>query len=102
MRYRGIREHRHAAYLAILGELEIEQEIAENRHGWSHTDEQYVLIENGLFEPIWVTCHHTPADAAAYHLGQEYLEDWNVHSLIDLDTGQRFDATHSLTWEPAL
>ncbi|MFP5319487.1 MAG: hypothetical protein ACLGI2_14495 [Acidimicrobiia bacterium] len=45
----------------------------------------------------WMSAHDSPDDAAAYHDSQEYAEDWLIVTLVDLDTGDTFEAeTHTL------
>lgn len=36
--------------------------------------------------------HDSPEQAAAYHDNQEYAEDWAIVALVDLDTGDAFEA----------
>ena len=40
----------------------------------------------------WLSGHASPDDAARYHDGQEYAEDWLILTLVDLDTGDRYSA----------
>lgn len=53
-------------------------------------DGRWLLIERNVSHgtpPYWLTTHDTPEAAADYHDGQEYVEDWTLVKLVDLDTG---------------
>lgn len=54
--------------------------VAGAHHRW-------MLVERNLkSQPAYyVTLHATPDDAAAYHDGQEYADDWVIERLTDLD-----------------
>lgn len=59
---------------------------------WMHgvTIGQFLLIERSpQYGKIWYTLHASPEDAAGYHDGQEYPEDWGTLELVDLDAPQR-------------
>lgn len=63
---------------------------------------RYALIEvnvAGSTPPYWITTHDTPSDAAAYSIYQEYASDWGIVSLIDLQTGDRVQATAAIVVE---
>lgn len=66
--------------------------------------EQYLLVEKNVSygdPPYYTSTHDTPGDAAAYHVDQEYAEDWEPEVLIDLDdTTRRFDPITTIGWEP--
>lgn len=47
----------------------------------------------------WLSGHENRGRAASYILGEEYAEDWETIGLYDLDTGWRYDAKVSITWE---
>lgn len=62
----------------------------------------FLLAENnvrGCNPPHWYSTHDTPAEAGAYHVTQEYREDWDVIGLWNLDTGERFDPVLGMTFE---
>jgi len=59
---------------------------------------RYLLIERGKYGDDWCTLWHTPKDAADYHDGQEYIEDWGDYRLYDLDTGDEFYPEVTTTW----
>lgn len=55
---------------------------------------RWLLVEanaRGGSPSVYYTLHHSPDDAADYHLNQEYPDDWTVEALINLETGTRFD-----------
>lgn len=57
---------------------------------------RYLLIERnvGGDKPAhWFSIHYSPEDAAEYHDGQEYAEDWEIEVLVDLETGEELEAT---------
>ena len=60
---------------------------------------RFLLVERNLKDspPFWVTTHDTPEEASAYHHGQEYAHDWQVETLVDLDTGRHWVATETVT-----
>jgi hypothetical protein len=61
----------------------------------------WVLIEENVAGGFWLTAHARQEDAAEYHLGQEYSEDWEVVELVDLTTGATYQPVRTITWEPA-
>lgn len=61
--------------------------------------EQFLLIEESRFDgEVCVTTWNTPAEAADYHDGQEYPEDWPIKKLIDLDTGNELRPVTVTEW----
>lgn len=59
---------------------------------WMHGVEvpRYLLCErSSRFGRAWFTLHESPEDAAEYHDGQEYPEDWGELELVDLDEPMR-------------
>jgi len=65
---------------------------------------RYLLLErstdgNGHFASV----HHSPDAAAEYIDGQEYPDDWELVTLVDLDTGAAVDGSQGqvTTFQPA-
>ena len=64
---------------------------------------RFLLVEKGIYGDEWVTLHSSPAEAAEYHLHQEYAEEWEVARLVDLDGGGpelRARVVQQIEWEP--
>lgn len=60
---------------------------------------RFLLMEHApKYGRVWHTLHKTPEDAANYHDGQEYVEDWGVYKLFDLDNGDEFVPEIKTTW----
>jgi hypothetical protein len=59
---------------------------------------RWALVERSKYGQTWVTLHATPQDAADYHDGQEYVEDWGDYELFDLDTGDSYYPEIATTW----
>ena len=58
---------------------------------------RYLLVERSRYDGShWLSSHASMANAADYHDGQEYPEDWNIVGLYDLETGRKLDA-HQVT-----
>lgn len=57
-------------------------------------DDRYALVERNTRDSgeYWITTFPVIQDAAEYHDGQEYPEDWIIEVLIDLATDERYDA----------
>lgn len=58
---------------------------------------QFLLVEKNhgsaaYMQSHFFTTHDTLDECAAYNLGQEYREDWQIVFAVDLDTGSRFAA----------
>jgi hypothetical protein len=61
--------------------------------GEGEPEHRFLLVERTHYDGLhYLTTHETPEDAADYHDGQEYPDDWSIVELIDLDTGRTFDA----------
>lgn len=55
--------------------------------------ERFVLVEESTYgNGKWITLHETPTDAGSYHDSSEYPHDYDIKALIDLDTGDEYDA----------
>lgn len=50
----------------------------------------FVMRESSRYGQTWITLWPSPEEAAAYHFGQEYAEDWEIDELFDLRNGDRF------------
>lgn len=69
---------------------------AEN---WTLQPLRYLLVEKSRYDgELYLTTWDGPADAADYHDNQECPEDWNVESLVDLDTGLALNPTTTTTF----
>lgn len=54
---------------------------------------RFLLVEQSRYDPRhFLSAHADPGEAAAYRDGQEYPGDWEVRTLVDLDTGEEFEA----------
>lgn len=70
---------------------------------------QYLLVEKNhgraaYAQSHFLTTHDSLDQAAAYHLGQEYREDWQIVFAVDLDTDARLTAVEPetlITWVTA-
>lgn len=63
---------------------------------------RWLLIERSVYDgELYLTSHNSPDEAADYHDFQEYVDDWIVDALVDLDTGTTRMASTQTTWEPA-
>lgn len=78
---------------AILADLAITEECYDDleklRTG------RFLLIERnerGPTPPFWASTWESREEAARYHVGQEYREDWAIVCLIDLAQGVRWKA----------
>lgn len=67
---------------------------------------RYLLVEERLgssslrkAQPCYLTTHESPQDAAVYHSGQED-DQWLACYLLDLETGQRYNAEPSVVFIP--
>lgn len=65
---------------------------------------RYVLVEQaGQGGGWWLEYHPSPDAAADAHDNQEHPEDWTAKLLVDLETGQRWQAhtemIYRTTWE---
>lgn len=61
----------------------------------------FLLIEESIrTSQYWLSLHESPAEAADYHINQEYAEDWKILDLVDLRSGETFDGELSVTWVP--
>lgn len=57
--------------------------------------DRFLLIEKnvgGSTPPYYFTDHESPDHAGSYHVSQEYFGDWEVVTLVDLLSGQTYDA----------
>lgn len=64
--------------------------------------ERFVLIErNRDGSTHWFSTHATLAAAASYHDRQEYVDDWQIITAVDLDQGTVYDAAVVTTWSEA-
>lgn len=64
--------------------------------------ERFVLVErNRDGSTHWFSTHATLAAAASYHDTQEYVDDWEVITAVDLDQGAVYDAATVTTWSEA-
>ena len=64
--------------------------------------ERFVLIErNRDGSTHWFSTHATLAAAASYHDDQEYVDDWEIITAVDLDQGTVYDATTVTAWSEA-
>lgn len=69
---------------------------------WFENGGRFLLIEqNTRGEGWWASRHGTAQEAATYHDEQEYAGDWYECRLVDLDSGETFDALTTTTWAPA-
>lgn len=62
----------------------------------------YLLIEENVRGgEWWLTMFSTPDDAADYHAGQEYPDEWNIDRLVDLRDGSEATGivTRSVAWK---
>lgn len=68
--------------------------------GWGlDRDKRYLLVENNRRNSgYWLSSHDSPEAAAYYHDGQEHPADWTVVVLLDLHTGDRYQAVPSTSW----
>jgi hypothetical protein len=64
------------------------------------TPNRFCLVERNYRygRGYWVTTWDTADLAGRYVTGQEYAEDWETIILVDLDTGDRYEASLTLTW----
>jgi hypothetical protein len=54
---------------------------------------RFLLVEQSRYDARhFLSSHASPEQAAAYRDGQEYPEDWEIVTLVDLDTGHEFEA----------
>ena len=54
---------------------------------------RFLLVEQSRYDALrFLSAHADTEEAAAYRDGQEYPEDWAVVTLVDLDTGEEFEA----------
>lgn len=90
-----------AAELNIVGELDSTgQDEAKADPG------RFLLVEKNVgsashMQSHFISTHETLETASNYHIGQEYIEDWQIVFAIDLDTGQRFDGEITqVAWTP--
>ena len=50
---------------------------------------RWLLVEESRYDgSVWLTDAESPEEAVAAHDQQEYVEDWNVVGVVDLDTGE--------------
>lgn len=64
-------------------------------------EHRYLLVEQTHYDGgHYLTTHAAPEDAADYHDGQEYPDDWTIIELVDLDTGRTFDHAETTTFTP--
>jgi hypothetical protein len=61
---------------------------------------RYVMVERNLRygRGYWLSQFDSPDEAGAYHLGQEYREDWDLIKLVDLDTGKEWEPEFRVIW----
>ena len=65
-------------------------EVAED----ADDDLPFVLIEASIYDGgHWLTRWVSLDAAADYHDGQEYPDDWDIVEVVDLSTGDRYQAT---------
>ena len=81
-----------AAYERDLHEGE-EQENSIDPEGFRRG--RFVLVQKSRFGGFWLTSFDSPGDAAEYHDGEEYPEDWPIIELLDTQTGCRYEAIQS-------
>lgn len=76
-------------------------EYVDNLHGddggldtWDgETTVGFILVEQANSDGgYWITQHDNPQSAADYHDMQEYAEDYEIVELIDIATGESFEA----------
>jgi hypothetical protein len=100
------REERIAAIVNEVGVIG-----PDDNTGIADIDEprQYLLVEKNhgraaYAQSHFLTTHDSLDEAAAYHLGQEYREDWQIVFAVDLDTDARLTAVEPetlITWVTA-
>lgn len=90
---------------AIVEGLEvIGGDFETNRVSVRAKPKRYLLVEENLGaarpeQTHYLTTHDALGDAAEYHLGQEYPEDWSIAFAVDLDNGQRYSGEIAgVTW----
>jgi len=56
-------------------------------------DTPFLMVEKNRKSepPYWLTMHRTADDAVDAHVNQEYAEDWELETLVDLRTGDTYD-----------
>jgi len=60
---------------------------------------RYCLVERSVGERRrYLTLHDARHEAASHHTTQEYMHDWTVEVLVDLDTGERWTGEYDITW----
>lgn len=60
---------------------------------------RYLLVEeNRTLKGFWLSSHDSPETAADYHDSQERVANWPVLVLVDLRTGDRYQAVPSTSW----
>lgn len=75
---------------------------AKDHLGWDNDDDRlrYMLLEENFYDKsAFVTTFDTPEEAAVYHDGQEYPEDWRIVALVDTQTGEEYYPVTTTTWE---
>lgn len=61
---------------------------------------RFLLVEhNRLSATVWLSTWATPEEAAEYHDGQEYADDWFKCELIELSTGAELIGVTRTTFE---
>lgn len=56
--------------------------------------EPIVLIERSRYGQVWITLHSTLDDACQANTNQEYAEDWQYPTIIDLRDGQHYEVEY--------
>lgn len=55
-------------------------------------NDRFLLVERSTRDDrFWLTSHATVEDAGRYHMSDEYMEDWSIEVVIEIDTGEEFD-----------
>lgn len=73
--------------------------IDDLRRALDNGNGAYLLVEQNERGGYWLSIHHDPDDAADYHNGDEYAEEWTVVALVDLRTGKRYTASTVIVWD---
>lgn len=72
------------------------QEEAPTVESLDDSNDRIILIEkNNRSGYYWLTIWLTPHDAVDYHFSSEYPGDYDIVDIIDLDTGERYEPTHT-------
>jgi hypothetical protein len=64
--------------------------------------EKYMLVEENTHGGYWLTTGNDPAHLLEYQVEQEYAEEWEIVTLVDLTTGDEVDYEigHTVTLNP--